>query len=249
MKRANVRLLSHLRNTDIGLSLFLIMTVFFVFILPPLGLVGMRGRLLVDIFFSLFIVSGIASTSGRKVVFVLVAVISTIALILRWAGFIIAAPSLEILNYVATICSAILFFAVILARVLKEGPITFRRIEGAIAAYLLLGFSWASGYELIAYFDPDSFSGAITVSGYFSSWIYFSFVTLATLGYGDIAPIHPLARSLATSEAILGQLYLAILIARLVSQELFYRQLKSEDCDKCGMQNTDASDTMKEKRG
>lgn len=237
--------MTHLKNTDIGLSLFLIMTVFFIFILPPLGLSGMRGRLLVDIFFSLFIVSGIVSSSGRKAIFVLVAGVSTIALILRWAGFVITAPFLVILNTSATICSAILFCTVILARVLKQGPITFRRIEGAIAAYLLLGFAWASGYELIAFLDPDSFSGAVTTSGNFSPWIYFSFVTLATLGYGDIAPVHPLARSLATSEAIAGQLYLAILIARLVSQELFYRQLNGRD----ETQNTDASDIVKKQGG
>ena len=57
----------------------------------------------------------------------------------------------------------------------------------------------------------------------------FSFVTLATLGYGDISPVHPLARSLAVAEAITGQLYLAILIARLVSQELYYRTTKGQD--------------------
>jgi hypothetical protein len=56
--------------------------------------------------------------------------------------------------------------------------------------------------------------------------MYFSFVTLATLGYGDISPVHPIARSLAVAEAITGQLYLAILIARLVSQELYYRTSK-----------------------
>jgi hypothetical protein len=53
--------------------------------------------------------------------------------------------------------------------------------------------------------------------------IYFSFVTLTTVGYGDMAPIHPLTRSLATLEALVGQLYPAILIARLVSLELHAR--------------------------
>ena len=62
--------------------------------------------------------------------------------------------------------------------------------------------------------------------------MYFSFVTLATLGYGDIAPVHPVARSLAVAEAITGQLYLAILIARLVSQELYYRTSQEGDTTK-----------------
>ena len=132
------------------------------------------------------------------------------------------------LDYVATIVSVLLFCMMILTRVFKKGPITFHRIEGAIAVYLLLGLAWAYAYQLLAYLDPGAYSGAVTASGGFSSWTYFSFVTLATLGYGDIAPVHPVARSLATAEAITGQLYLAILIARLVSEELFYRQLRSE---------------------
>ena len=68
----------------------------------------------------------------------------------------------------------------------------------------------------------------VTDGGRFSSWTYFSLVTLATLGYGDIAPVHPVARSLVTAETITGQLYLAILIARLVSQELYYRQITTD---------------------
>jgi len=121
---------------------------------------------------------------------------------------------------------AILYCVVILTRVLKKGPITIHRIEGAIAAYLLLGFGWATAYEIVEYLNPGSFTGIQAGLAGFSSWIYFSFVTLATLGYGDIAPLHPAARSLATAEAITGQLYLAILVARLVSQELTYRQSK-----------------------
>ena len=213
-------------ETDRGLSLFLIMIVVVVFILPPLGSLGIFGRFIFDFFFSLLLISGIASMSGQGKTFIIITGIAVIALIFRWTDSLLPSPTLYILDYIATITSAILFCIVILARVLKKGPITFHRIEGAIAVYLLLGLTWAHAFELVEYLNPGSLTGAVTGSGRFSSWMYFSFVTLATLGYGDISPVHPIARSLAVAEAITGQLYLAILIARLVSQELYYRTSK-----------------------
>lgn len=204
------------------------MIVVFIFVIPPLGRVGVIGRLVIDIFFSLLLISGIASVSEHKGIFAAVTGIAVIALVFRWTDSFIPLPTLQVLDCVSTIVSVLLFCTIIITRIFQNGPITFHRIEGAIAVYLLLGLAWAYAYQLIAYLDPVAFSGAVTASGGFSSWTYFSFVTLATLGYGDISPLNPVARSLATAEGITGQLYLAILIARLVSQELFYRQLKAE---------------------
>jgi hypothetical protein len=216
----------HFWKTDHGLSIFLVMTVLAVFVLPILFSLGIAGRLIVRIFFSLLLISGIVSTLENKTVFWVTAGIAVIALFFRWTYPFSDSPTLEVLNYLASMTCIILFCVVILSRVLKEGPITTRRIEGAIAVYLLLGLAWAIAYEFIEYLSPGSFAGSVTESGSFSSWIYFSLVTLTTLGYGDIGPVHPVARALATAEAITGQLYLAILIARLVSQELYYRKSK-----------------------
>jgi Ion channel len=215
--------------TDRGLSIFLLMIVVVVFVLPSLADLGIARRLFFDIFFSLLLISGIASMSGRRRVFITLTGISIVALAVRWIDSFNASALLDVLNYFATITAIILFSTVVLSQVLKKGPITVHRIEGAIAVYLLLGLAWAHTYELIEYMSPGAFAGAITDSGRFSSWTYFSFVTLATLGYGDISPLHPAARSLAVAEAITGQLYLAILIARLVSQELYYRTTKGQD--------------------
>lgn len=215
------------------------MIVVFIFVIPPLGIVGIIGRLVFDVFFSLLLISGIASVSQHKGIFAAVAAIAVIALIFRWWDSFVPLPALQVLDYVSTIVSVLLFCTMILTRVFTKGPITFHRIEGAIAVYLLLGLAWAYAYQLVACLDPAAFSGAVTGSGGFSSWTYFSFVTLATLGYGDISPLHPAARSLATAEGITGQLYLAILIARLVSQELFYRQQARES----GRRDADMPDT------
>ena len=117
-----------------------------------------------------------------------------------------------------------LFCFVVLAQVFRSGPVTRDRILGAVAAYLLFGLTWASAYHLVAMHIPEAFAGAAPKdSESWSAWTYFSFVTLTTVGYGDITPVSQPARSLAMLEALTGQLYPAILLARLVSLELLNR--------------------------
>jgi len=95
--------------------------------------------------------------------------------------------------------------------------VTAQRVQGAVAAYLLLGLAWAAAYAFVAALAPGAFATARPESTHSRSYLYFSFVTLTTLGYGDITPVHHAARSLAMLEALTGQLYPAILIARLVT--------------------------------
>ena len=104
--------------------------------------------------------------------------------------------------------------------VFRSGPITHMRIEGAIAVYLLLGFGWAHAYHMVAILNPHSFGGFGSNTTAISGWMYYSFVTLTTLGYGDIVPIRPIARSLAVGEALTGQLYLTVLLARLIALQV-----------------------------
>jgi len=99
-----------------------------------------------------------------------------------------------------------------------EGPVDANRILGAIAVYLLIGLIWAVVYSAVNELDPGAFNG--TEPGEwrhnFAELVYFSFVSLTTLGYGDISPDTPFTRFLVYLEAIFGQLYLAIMIAGLV---------------------------------
>ena len=106
---------------------------------------------------------------------------------------------------------------VVLAQTFRAGPVNFHRIQGAVAAYLLLGLAWALAYELVSLLAAGAFSFAGSGGPERPDFVYFSFVTLTTVGYGDVTPVHPVARSLAVAEALTGQLYPAILLARLVS--------------------------------
>jgi voltage-gated potassium channel len=97
---------------------------------------------------------------------------------------------------------------------------------GAMCVYLLMGLIWAILYGLIFQFLPGSFNGIEGVDGKapMDTLLYYSFVTLASLGYGDITPVAPLARTLAYLEAIGGQLYIAIMLAGLVGLFLHERR-------------------------
>jgi len=108
---------------------------------------------------------------------------------------------------------------VVTRAVFEPGRITYHRILGAILLYLTIGVVFVALYSMIGAWVPKAFNGitvAVRVS-IPSDLVYFSFTTLTTVGYGDIVPVHPLARSLSNLEAIIGQLYPATLLARLVS--------------------------------
>ena len=103
-------------------------------------------------------------------------------------------------------------------QVLFTGPIDVNKIVGAICIYLLVGLIWTMSYLLVAQAIPGAFNGLEQVIWYdnFADAAYYSFVTLTTLGYGDISPVVPVARFLVYMEAIVGVFYMAILVASLI---------------------------------
>jgi hypothetical protein len=105
--------------------------------------------------------------------------------------------------------------AFLAAGVFAEGRIDSERICAALCVYLLAGIAFGGLFAALEAVAPGSLAGPAPID--FDDAVYFSFVTLATLGYGDIAPAASATRALAVLEAVFGQLYLAVLIARLVS--------------------------------
>lgn len=118
--------------------------------------------------------------------------------------------------------------SVVVARaVFAPGKITYHRIIGAVLLYLNIGLIFVALFCFVALAEPHAFSGSPILQNDLavaSNLIYFSFVSLTSVGYGDIVPLHPYARSLANIEAIIGQLYPATLLARLVTLELENRR-------------------------
>ena len=112
---------------------------------------------------------------------------------------------------------------VVVARtVFAQGRVSFHRIVGAVLLYLLIALAFVSLFMLVGLQVPNAFNGLVLEDNekLASNLIYFSFVTLTSTGYGDIYPVHPIARSLCNLETIIGQLYPATLLARLVTLEI-----------------------------
>ena len=199
---------------DRGLSVFLALLVFVAFVLVPLVPPGTGRSPVGDLVLGLLLVSGVQALADRRIRVVLMPV-ALAALALDLASWFV--PIAEPLVQATGLLSLLLFLVVVLGHTLRSGPVTHHRILGGIAAYLLLGIVWAYAYSLLSIGQPGAFTGAVSAVDGPRGFLYFSFVTLTTVGYGDVQPVHPIARSLATLEAVVGPLYLAILIARLVS--------------------------------
>lgn len=111
-------------------------------------------------------------------------------------------------------------------QVLFSGPVDANKIVGAVCVYLLLGLIWAMLYMIALYVSPGSFGSLPSGAPLriMPEMVYFSFVTMTTLGYGDMTPVLPVARFLAYIEAVVGQFYIAIVVASLVGAHLARRQ-------------------------
>ena len=121
-------------------------------------------------------------------------------------------------SLVAMIGFLLVAIAFTMRRIALGTEISINRIVGAVCVYLLLGVIWSYSYSLLELTSPGSFKGftAWAEGHWDSEWLYFSFVTMTTLGYGDIVPLSATARALAYLQAIFGQFYIAVLVAGLV---------------------------------
>jgi hypothetical protein len=207
---------------------FLLGILFGLMILFPMLQEMARPILLIAVIASVFVLGVVIVEPGTR--FVRIAfLVTAVQLLLTGAAVALTESSTEYLVVVA--CSfattaLLIIFSIycVLRYVLKSQTITTDQIYAGISVYLMLGFAFGSVYYLVNILNPGGFAlntAKLTENGS-PDMMYFSFVTLATLGYGDITPVSKTARALAEFEALAGMLYIAIFMARLVS-------LRSED--------------------
>lgn len=134
-------------------------------------------------------------------------------------------PILILLSHLSVGVYIALLFVVVLVRVIAHRRVTSHTVIGAICGYVLIGYVFAYAYLVMVFFDPASvlinqqplgIEKVSTIGQHMSELFYFSFITLTTVGYGDLVPSSPIARSLVILEVLVGQLYLAAFVARLV---------------------------------
>jgi hypothetical protein len=209
-----------LPSRDVGLSGLLAALVLVVFVLRPLVDLGLAGRRLIELGMAVVVLLAMWTVWGgpaRMIAVGLAVGISEAMRALYWLGNV---PRLAPWVAFSSAIAIGILMLLVLGTVSRARAVTGRQIRGAVAVYLLFALAWAQLYELVEALAPGSFvfpQGHTAESGWFSPLLYFSFITLTTLGYGDILPAHAAARSLAMLEALVGQLYPAILLARLVS--------------------------------
>jgi hypothetical protein len=194
----------------------------------------------------LFLIAPLSATTGVPLVLVAAFIVANVAAVLAVVWHIRAAvvavalatatelaavvlryvrPSerTEALDFAAALILLVALTVVLGVAVFGPGRVTIHRIVGAIAIYLNVAAAFALAYRMIDAFAANAFSSAPASTGSahtISQLVYFSFTTLTTTGYGDIVPLNAFARSLASLESVIGQLFPATLLARLITLEL-----------------------------
>jgi hypothetical protein len=198
----------------------LIFTIMFVF--APLQAAGFPEFQVLGFVFSLALIGGVLVLSGSPTATILLVValaMNAVAAVLRLqhqstGDIYLVAGAWLIIGITLGVVAARAVFA--------PGRVTYHRIIGAVLLYLTVALTFVALFTFLGLLVPKAFTGIVIEDSraLASSLIYFSFVTLTSTGYGDIVPVHPMARSLCNIESIVGQLYPATLLARLVTLEI-----------------------------
>ena len=208
-------------SSERGLTGLLIFTLAYLFVVCALGDFSF-GAVVGRIMFFLIIVAGVTSTFRRRWLSVLVIIMALISFGIMVLESLRREWSLTILNAAFGIAFLSLLLGILMVQVFRKGAVTAHRIRGAIVVYLLIGGMWSFFYFIAVMTLPHAFNWPdgrtpANLQAVQQSLTYFSFITLTTTGYGDVTPAIPLTRTLAMFEALAGQLYLVITLARLVS--------------------------------
>jgi len=185
-----------------------------------------NSPVILQVAFIAMMIIGVWSLQADKGWFLLGLLLAFFGIILGVLDIFTDAIIIHLASLIILLLFCVLSATVAMRQILFVQKIDANKLFGSVCIYLLIGIAWSLLYVFVNYANHDSFIGIVEETDHERLWefIYFSFVTLTTLGYGDISPVSPLARSLAYLEAIFGQIYIAILVASLVGAYLSGRQ-------------------------
>jgi hypothetical protein len=221
IRRGFVDRFATLWETDRSLTVLAGLLAVVIFAVAPFVDHATGGGLIFEAGFVLILLSGIAAVARTRAWFRLLGVLAVATFLVRLTATFLPHDLALIARPAISLAYCALLSLVVAERVFRVGPVTVHRVLGSVAVYLLFGMIWAQAYEIVVRLVPGSF--AISPDSQVhevGQVLYFSFATLTTVGYGDVTALHPVARSLALLEALVGQLFPAILIARLVGLSL-----------------------------
>jgi len=199
----------------------LLVTLGLLFVTSPFIEILPRGDLIEGLLLTLVMIFAVLAVGGRRRTLITAALLVTPALLVKWADHVWPGT----ISPAIFPAAAVVFFAYVVAHllhfILRAPRVDTNVLCAGIAGFLMLGLLWMLLYVLVARLDPRAFALPIgpdaptTLDGF--NAFYFSFVTLCTVGFGDITPVSKVAKMLAVIEGITGLFYVAVLISRLVS--------------------------------
>jgi hypothetical protein len=203
-------------------SILLLVSIVLFFALAPILEEYATGGLLLILNLYITLVTATTLLAEKRVLFWIAIPIAATSMILLLTSHYYSAWPLHFANYLILASFLALVSASLFIYLGQKEQITRGRILVSVSLYFLVGLTWFALYNLINLVQPGSFAEAgtpLTRIPHWSTMLYFSLVTLTTLGYGDIVAIKPAARMVTTLEASAGVLYIAITVARLVGSQ------------------------------
>jgi hypothetical protein len=193
------------------------------------------GKLVLEVFFIAVLFSGLRTIDIKKGFFQFEVILLIVSLVIGMTGSLLDNQILFSIGLAGRVVFLVLVALTILYDLFLAQEVTGDTLAGAVCVYLLIALIWGYGYLLVEFASPGSYSFTLGhermnlwIAKEFFPFFYFSLVTMTTVGYGDMAPVTKSAQILATLEALIGQIYLTILVARLVGMHLMYRQVNKK---------------------
>jgi hypothetical protein len=214
--------MSEFWSGDLGLTLVTISLVVLIFVVTPLRQAGLPGRFVFDLVMCCLMIFGALALNQSRIATALVIIFVLVSASILLAGRLHPEPHLHKIGSILSTITLLLYVRIVLLVMFRRGRITWSRMQGGVCAYLLLGMAWASAYQTVEQFQPGAFQFQSVPANFdelISKLTYFSFCVLTTVG-SSIAPVSPFARSLTMAEAVVGQLFPAILIGALVAMAM-----------------------------
>lgn len=213
-------------------SLLLVLACLIVF--QPF-VVTAAGKFLLEMLFIAALLAGLRAIEIKLGLLRFEVVLLVVSLLLGYAGSLLNNYLLFGLGLVGEALFLSIVAITILIDLFQSKKVSGDTMAGAVCVYLMIALVWSYLYVLVELGFPGSFSFTqgqarmhLWLSKEFYSFFYLSLITMTTVGYGDVTPISKAARTCASLEAILGQIYLTILVARLVGMHLLHQQEKRE---------------------
>ena len=202
---------------------FLFLSLLLAIAIPPLLPRGPLVSVIFVVLLTAVLLSGLFAVVSDRTHFLIGAAMVAPALVINWWGEAVSSQTLDTLGTVLAVAFLCYLTWLILLHIIVARRVDANIVFAAICVYMLIGWICGLGFDIIEVLNGEALALAGGASGralQSGEGMYYSLVTLTTLGYGDITPVSPVARSLAVLEAVAGQLFLVVMIARLVGLQI-----------------------------